>query len=107
MIVDLKALQEVVDQTVVKPFDHTFLNKDIEYFAMVVPTAENIALRIQELLTKPIRQIGAKLHRVRLQESPNNGSEVWGEFPGERFEHHEQTLSLPMLQSELACAGSD
>ena len=81
MIVDLAALQEVIEQVVVKPFDHTFLNKDIEYFQRVVPTAENIALRIQELLTRPLRELGVTLHRIALQESPNNSAEVWGEYP--------------------------
>ncbi|MFQ3612543.1 MAG: 6-carboxytetrahydropterin synthase [Cyanobacteriota bacterium] len=86
MIVDLVALQQVIDHWVVKPFDHTFLNKDIEYFARVVPTAENIALRIQQLLTLPVRELGVQLHRVHLQESPNNSSEVYGEFPLEELE---------------------
>jgi len=81
MIVDLAALQQVIDRWVVKPFDHTFLNKDIPYFAQVVPTAENIALYIQQLLTLPIRELGVQLHRVHLQESPNNSSEVYGEYP--------------------------
>ncbi|GAB4214479.1 MAG: 6-carboxytetrahydropterin synthase [Synechococcales cyanobacterium] len=81
MIVDLAALQQVVDEVVVKPFDHTFLNKDIEFFQRVVPTAENIALRIQELLTLPLRTLGVTLHQVRLQESPNNSAEVYGEYP--------------------------
>ncbi|MEN9219363.1 MAG: 6-carboxytetrahydropterin synthase, partial [Thermostichales cyanobacterium GMQP_bins_62] len=81
MIVDLAALQGLVEELVVRPFDHTFLNKDIEYFQRVVPTAENIALRIQELLTLPLRQLGVRLHRVVLQESPNNRAEVLGEYP--------------------------
>lgn len=85
MIVDLVALQQAIDHWVVKPFDHTFLNKDIEYFARVVPTAENIALRIQQLLTLPMRELGVRLHRVHLQESPNNSSEVYGEFPLEEL----------------------
>lgn len=81
MIVDLTEFQRVLDEKVVKPFDHTFLNKDVEYFGRVVPTAENIALHIQELLTQPLRELGVRLHRVHLQESPNNSSEVWGEYP--------------------------
>ncbi len=81
MIVDLAALQRVIEEQVVKPLDHTFLNKDIPYFAQVVPTAENIALYIQRLLTLPLRQLGVQLYRIRLQESPNNSSEVYGEFP--------------------------
>ena len=76
MLVDLGALQSVIDEYVVEPFDHTFLNKDIEYFAEVVPTAENIAVRIADLLRSPIKEIGAELDKVRLIESPNNSCEI-------------------------------
>ena len=77
MIVDLVALQKVVEDHVVEPFDHTFLNKDIPYFAEVVPTAENIAIHIGQLLDQPVRQLGAELYKVKLIESPNNSCEVY------------------------------
>ena len=76
MIVDLVALQNVIDEYVVEPFDHTFLNKDIPYFAEVVPTAENIAVRIAELLRSPIAKLGVELDKVKLIESPNNSCEI-------------------------------
>ena len=77
MIVDLDGLQRVIDDYVVEPFDHTFLNKDIPYFSKVVPTAENIAVHIRDLLQKPIQDLGAQLHKVKLIESPNNSCEVY------------------------------
>ena len=77
MIADLADLQRVIDEQVVEPFDHTFLNKDIPYFAEVVPTAENIAIHIRDLLQHEIAQTGAKLHKVKLIESPNNSAEVY------------------------------
>jgi 6-pyruvoyltetrahydropterin/6-carboxytetrahydropterin synthase len=77
MIADLVAFQKAVDDYVVEPFDHTFLNKDIPYFAEVVPTAENIAVHIRDLLKEPIRSIGAQLHKVKLIESPNNSCEIY------------------------------
>ena len=77
MIADLGAFQEAVQEQVVEPFDHTFLNKDIPYFAEVVPTAENIAVHIRDLLREPIEAIGAALHKVKLIESPNNSAEVY------------------------------
>jgi len=80
MIADLGEFQKVLDQYVLEPMDHTFLNKDIPYFAEVVPTAENIAVYIQKVLTQPIRDIGAKLHSIKLIESPNNSCEVYGEY---------------------------
>jgi 6-pyruvoyltetrahydropterin/6-carboxytetrahydropterin synthase len=76
MIVDLVALQQTIQDQIVEPFDHTFLNKDIPYFAQVVPTAENIAVHIMDLLQAPIQQLGATLHRIKLIESPNNSCEI-------------------------------
>ncbi len=81
MIADLSELQKAIDDYVVEPFDHTFLNKDIPYFEQVVPTAENIAVHIRDLLLEPIRATGAQLHRVKLIESPNNSAEVYAEVP--------------------------
>jgi 6-pyruvoyltetrahydropterin/6-carboxytetrahydropterin synthase len=81
MVCDLSALQRLVDDLVVEPFDHTFLNKDVPFFAECVPTAENIALHIADRLSGPIKAIGAQLHKVRLQESPNNAAEVYAEVP--------------------------
>ena len=81
MVCDLSALQRLVDDLVVEPFDHTFLNKDVPFFADCVPTAENIALHIADRLSTPVKAIGAHLHKIRLQESPNNAAEVYAESP--------------------------
>lgn len=78
MIIDLGALQKVVDDLVVEPLDHTFLNKDIAYFEKVVPTAENIAAYIGQVLRSPVRELGAQLYKIKLFESPNNSCEVYG-----------------------------
>ncbi len=77
MLVDLGALQAAIDDLIVEPMDHTFLNKDIPYFAEIVPTAENIALYIAKTLQKPVRELGAELDKVKLIESPNNSCEIY------------------------------
>ncbi len=81
MVCDLSALQCLVNDLIVEPFDHTHLNKDIPHFFTCVPTAENIALHIADQLTNPIKAIGANLHKIRLQEGPNNAAEVYVETP--------------------------
>jgi 6-pyruvoyltetrahydropterin/6-carboxytetrahydropterin synthase len=96
MIADLVAFQKAVDDLVVEPLDHTFLNKDIPYFAEVVPTAENIAVYIRDVLKQPIRDIGAKLHKVKLIESPNNSCEVYCTYetePSNVVEQREPALA--------------
>ena len=77
MVCDLSSLQKIVNELVVEQLDHTFLNKDIKFFHKCVPTAENIALYISDILKKPINDIGANLHKIRLQESPNNAAEIY------------------------------
>ncbi|AFZ44780.1 6-pyruvoyl tetrahydropterin synthase and hypothetical protein [Halothece sp. PCC 7418] len=76
MIVNLEQLHHILEEVVVEPFDHYFLNEDIPYFAEVVPTAENIALYIAQLLQKPTAELGVMLDKVKLIESPNNSCEI-------------------------------
>jgi 6-pyruvoyltetrahydropterin/6-carboxytetrahydropterin synthase len=76
MLVDLVALHKLIEEQVVEPLDHTFLNKDIPHFATTVPTAENIAVYIAQILDRPLRNLGAELHKVKLVESPNNSCEI-------------------------------
>lgn len=81
MLIDLGELEKVITDYVVEPLDHTFLNKDISYFAEVVPTAENIAIYIAEILKQPIAALGAELDKVKLIESPNNSCEIYCRTP--------------------------
>jgi 6-pyruvoyltetrahydropterin/6-carboxytetrahydropterin synthase len=76
MLVDLVKLHKVIEDVVIEPLDHTFLNKDIPHFETVVPTAENIAVYAARLLKGPIQALGATIERVKLIESPNNSCEI-------------------------------
>jgi 6-pyruvoyltetrahydropterin/6-carboxytetrahydropterin synthase len=76
MVVDLVKLHQVIEEAVIEPLDHTFLNKDILHFETVVPTAENIAVYAARLLKAPIQALGATIERIKLIESPNNSCEI-------------------------------
>ena len=97
MIVDLVDLQSVIAHHVIEKFDHTFLNKDIHYFTSVVPTAENIVLRICHLLRAPINNIGVTLHKVKLIESQNNSAEVFAESVEYRTKTNPSPQSLAFV----------
>jgi 6-pyruvoyltetrahydropterin/6-carboxytetrahydropterin synthase len=97
MIINLVDLHQLVEDNVIEQFDHTFLNKDIPYFGQVVPTAENIAIRICQLIETPIKEVGAELHKVKLIESPNNSCEIYWSKPAAnsvKSESDEQVLAL-------------
>lgn len=97
MLVDLGALQQVVADLVIEPFDHTFLNKDIAYFSEVVPTAENIAMYISNILRSPIQNLKAELHKIKLIESPNNSCEIYC------TQTNEGVAAAPLGFSALPC----
>src|SRR5580704_2211110 len=80
MVLDLKDLKVILEREVMQRMDHRFLNYEVPELAGQIPTCENIARVIWQLLDPKIKQ--AKLHRVRLYETPDlfadcyrNGSE--------------------------------
>jgi 6-pyruvoyltetrahydropterin/6-carboxytetrahydropterin synthase len=77
MAIDLLGLNQIINDYVVEPFDHSFLNKDVPFFGEAVPTAENIALYITNVLRSPIQELGAELYKIKLVESPNNACEIY------------------------------
>jgi 6-pyruvoyltetrahydropterin/6-carboxytetrahydropterin synthase len=64
-------LDALVDARVVGRFGHRMLNED-PAFRTLVPTAENICAVIHEELAPPIAATGARLVRVRVEETRRN-----------------------------------
>jgi|SRR5579875_1117319 len=71
MVMDLKQLKEIVEQEIVDPMDHRFLNHEVAPFDRIVPTAENVANEIWRRLDRRLGGAGARLAKVRLFEGPD------------------------------------
>jgi 6-pyruvoyltetrahydropterin/6-carboxytetrahydropterin synthase len=71
MVLDLKELKEILMRHVVEPYDHRFLNYEVPPFDRIVPTTENIARDIWQRLEPHLRPCRARLHTVRLYETPD------------------------------------
>src|SRR3984957_2519307 len=69
MVFDLRELKEILNQEVVDPMDHRFLNREVPPFDTVVPTTENIAIEIWRRLASRVGREGVKLNNVRLFET--------------------------------------
>jgi len=76
-LVDLKRLKEVIQREVLDKVDHKNLNTDVDFLRGVIPTAENIAIGIWNLLAGAIPR--GTLHLVRLQETERNIVEYRGD----------------------------
>lgn len=78
MVFDLKRLKEILNEEVVNPMDHRFLNREVPPFDAVVPTTENISVEIWRRLAArfagPVR-----LHAVRLYETEDLYVEYMGD----------------------------
>lgn len=75
MIADLAQLDKFVQERVLEPFDHRNLNEEIPVFKTKVPTTENLCIEIYGRLKDfP----GAKLEKIRIEETSKNSFEYSG-----------------------------
>ena len=79
-VVDLKWLKDVMESSVLAAWDHHHLNLEVREFSGSqgwIPTTENLAIAIWKRLERRIE--GAKLHRIRVYETPDLFSDYYGE----------------------------
>ena len=69
MVFDLKELKAILNEQVVDPMDHRFLNREVPPFDQIVPTTENIAIEIWRRLEPRLKTTAARLKNVRLYET--------------------------------------
>ena len=74
MVLDLSELKKILEREVMQRMDHRHLNYEVPELAGKIPTCENVARVIWELLEPKITQ--GSLHRVRLYESADLFAEV-------------------------------
>lgn len=78
MVFDLKDLKDLLNQEVVDPMDHRFLNYEVPPFDRVVPTVENVAVEIWKRLA-PRFSGPTSLQNVRLFET----EDLYVDYAGE------------------------
>ncbi len=76
-VIDLKVLKKIIIENVIRKVDHKHLNLDVDFMKDVIPTAENIAVKIWEQLVDKIPS--GRLYKIKLSETENNYVEYFGE----------------------------
>ncbi|MDX1567285.1 MAG: 6-carboxytetrahydropterin synthase [Longimicrobiales bacterium] len=79
-VMDLKLLKERVHEVAVSDVDHRNLNLDVEWMEGVIPTTENLVVRLWDRL-EPEMPDGVRLARLVLYETPRNYVEYEGSEP--------------------------
>lgn len=79
MVFDLKDLKRIIEEEIVQPYDHRFLNHEVPPFDKTVPTTENIARDIWRRLQPHFPGKPVRLHSVRLYETGDLFVDCFGE----------------------------
>jgi 6-pyruvoyltetrahydropterin/6-carboxytetrahydropterin synthase len=71
MVIDLQQLKDLIQEEVLEPMDHRFLNYEVKPFDRVIPTAENLAAEIWRRLEGRMSGSRVRLAKIRLFETPD------------------------------------
>ncbi len=77
-VIDLKLLSELIREHIVEELDHKNLNLDVPFMKGIMPSTENLAIKIWEILSPFITAERCVLHCVKLYETENNFVEYYG-----------------------------
>lgn len=78
MVVHFTGLRRLLDELVVLPLDHTHLNYDSSLLKGLLPTSENLVVKIWEALERATRGQDWGLFRLRLASSEKNWVDYFG-----------------------------
>ena len=76
-IVDIKKLNKIISQYIIDIFDHSQIEKDIDWFKNKQPSTENMLVFMWTEIVDRIPS-GAILHCIKLRETPTIFSEYYG-----------------------------
>ncbi len=76
-VMDLKKLKVILQDKVVSKLDHKNFNLDVDFLKDVMPSIENIAIKIWEQIEDELPE-GAALHCIKLYETENQYVEYYG-----------------------------
>lgn len=79
-VMDLKTLSKIIKQHVVDQLDHKNINMDVDFMKDKLASCEILVIEIWNILNREILLAApkARLHRVKLYETPRNYVEYFG-----------------------------
>ena len=75
-LVDLGHLKKIVKKNVIDILDHSLFDVEVEWFKYRQPSSENLVIFIWNQIQSELK--GAKLHRIRLHETPTIFTDYYG-----------------------------
>lgn len=76
-IMDLSRLKQILQEAILDPCDHHNLNEDVPFLRGIIPSTENLTIAFWQRI-EPHIPAPARLHCVRLYETPRNFADYYG-----------------------------
>ena len=76
-LIDLEYLKKIVNENVIKVFDHSRIESDIPWFQNKQPSSENMVIFIWGQLNKDLKE--GKLHHIRLIDTETIFTDYYGD----------------------------
>lgn len=77
-LANLKWLGDLIKDRIINKIDHKNMNLEVDFMQGKMASTENLAIAIWNELEKPVAEMGARLFRVRVEETENNYVEYFG-----------------------------
>ncbi|OIN59881.1 6-pyruvoyl trahydropterin synthase family protein [Arsenicibacter rosenii] len=79
-VIDMKKLGQIIKQEVIEKLDHKNLNMDVDFLQGKLASCEVLVMEIWKILERALHDITeARLHQIRLYETPKNFVDYYGE----------------------------
>lgn len=77
-LMDLAELKRILQLAIVDKCDHRNLNDEVDFLRGIIPSTENLVIAFWNEIAPHIKLPHARLHCVRLYETPRNYAEYFG-----------------------------
>jgi 6-pyruvoyltetrahydropterin/6-carboxytetrahydropterin synthase len=77
-ILNLKELSTIIRVEICDKLDHKNLNLDVDFMKGIMPSTENLAIAIFNIMKPKVKPLGGELHCIKLYETENNFVEYFG-----------------------------
>ncbi len=77
-LINLSRLKQIIKENIIDKLDHKNLNTQVDFMKNKIVSTENLVIGIWNILEPVIKEEGADLHCVRIEETENNFIEYYG-----------------------------
>jgi 6-pyruvoyltetrahydropterin/6-carboxytetrahydropterin synthase len=77
-VMNINVLKEIINEKIISKIDHMNLNLEVNFMKGRIATTENLAVAIWNELSAPVKEKGAELHCIKIEETENNSVEYYG-----------------------------